>query len=487
MSEQLVVGDVFRNAARAVPDRVAAVLGDTALTFGVVDRRANATAARLHALGMTPGDRLVAWSATALDLVVVFAAAAKAGIVFAPVNPALGIDEARTTIAAARPVAIVADALRRDAADQVGAALGVRVLALADLVGDESDVDPAVPVRETAPHVVFFTSGSTGRPKGAVLSHRVNVLRTHPGSQFEPRGANVCMFPLFHMAGWTIALGQWQARDAVVLLEQADPVAIAAAVARHRATRLNCIPLVWKRILDEVAAGRIAPDAFATLRFADTGTSATPVELLRAIRALVPQATVRVFYGSTEAGNVAMLYEDHFESKPGRVGVPSLLTRARLTGAGELEVSGPLVFDGYFDDPEATAAALVDGWYRTGDLAELDADGYVTIVGRARTVIRSGGESVAPSEVEAVLATHPGVAEVAVVGVPDADYGELVTAVVVPEPGIPIPTLADLREYAADRLAGFKLPRRLETVEALPRTAATGQVQRHLLVARLTA
>ncbi len=487
MRDQLIVGDVFRNAARAVPDRVAAALGDSALTFGVLDRRANATATRLQALGVAPGDRLVAWSATALDLVVLFAAAAKAGIVFAPVNPALRADEARATLAAARPALIVADPERWDLAGGVGAALGVRVAALADLVGGESDVDPDVPVGETAPHVVFFTSGSTGRPKGAVLSHRVNVLRTHPGSQFEPRGANVCMFPMFHMAGWTIALGQWQARGAVILLEAPVPATIAEAVARHRATRLNCIPLVWRRILDEVAAGRIAPDAFATLRFADTGTSATPVELLRAIRALVPQATVRVFYGSTEAGNVAMLDEDHFETKPGRVGVPSLLTRARLTGAGELEVSGPLLFDGYFDDPEATAAALVDGWYRTGDLAELDADGYLTIVGRALAVIRSGGEWVVPGEVEAVLAEHPAVAEVAVVGVPDAGYGEIVTAVVVPAAGIPAPTLPALREFAADRLAGFKLPRRLETVEAIPRTSATGQVQRHLLVARLTA
>ena len=135
--------------------------------------------------------------------------------------------------------------------------------------------------------MIFFTSGSTGRPKGAVLSHRVNVLRTHPGSQFEPRGANVCTFPLFHMAGWTIAMGQWQARDAVVFV-RADAVEIADAVERHRAARLNCIPLVWRRILDAVAAGAVSPEALRTLRFADTGTSATPPGLLDAIRTLVP-------------------------------------------------------------------------------------------------------------------------------------------------------------------------------------------------------
>jgi fatty-acyl-CoA synthase len=200
----------------------------------------------------------------------------------------------------------------------------------------------------------------------------------------------------------------------------------------------------------------------------------------------VPQATVRVFYGSTEAGNVASLEMADFDRKPGRVGVPSLLTRARLTAAGELEVTGPLLFDGYFDDPDATAAALVDGWYRTGDLAELDDDGFVTITGRAQATIRTGGETVAPSEVEIVLRDHPGVADIAVVGLPDADYGEIVAAAVVVRAGAAL-TLDDLRGFGAGRLAGFKLPRRLEVVDAVPRTAATGQIQRHLLVERLNA
>jgi acyl-CoA synthetase (AMP-forming)/AMP-acid ligase II len=297
---------------------------------------------------------------------------------------------------------------------------------------------------------------------------------------------NVCMFPLFHMAGWTIAMGQWQARDGVVFVA-ADPGAVADAVARHGAARLNCIPLVWRRILDAVAAGTVDAAKFATLRFADTGTSATPPELLRAIRDLVPHATVRVFYGSTEAGNVASLEMADFDRKPGRVGVPSLLTRARIAESGELEVTGPLLFDGYFDDPEATASALVDGWYRTGDLAELDEDGFVTITGRAHATIRTGGETVAPTEVELVLLGCPGVREIAVVGVPDADYGDLVCAVVVARDPATPPTLAALREFGAERLAAFKLPRRVELVDAIPRTAATGQVQRHLLAERIRA
>ena len=145
----------------------------------------------------------------------------------------------------------------------------------------------------------------------------------------------------------------------------------------------------------------------------------------------------------------------------------------------------PYLFDGYLDDSEATAAALVDGWYRTGDRGVLDDDGYLSIVGRLREVIRTGGETVAPSEVEAALATHPAVAEVAVVGVPDPRWGEVVTAVVVLRPDATAPTLDDLRARCTDRLAPYKRPRRLAIVAELPRTAATGQVQRTLLVERL--
>lgn len=476
----LLVGDVFRNARRAVPARRAVVLDDESLTFAQLDRGANAAAAALDALPVGPGDRAVVWSATNLDVVVAFAACAKVGIVFVPVNPALTADEAEPIVRAARPALIIADGDRAAAARDLGSRVGATVLDLHDIVGAESDVDPRVEIDERAPHVVFFTSGSTGRPKGAVLSHRVNVLRTHPGAQFERRGPTVCMFPLFHMAGWTIAMQQWQARDTLVLVRSADAVSICRAVATHHAARLNCIPLVWRRILEHIGSQRAETNSLATLRFADTGTSATPLELLRALRAAVPAATVRVFYGSTEAGNVMTLDAADFDRKPGSVGVPSLHTTVRVSDVGELEVSGPLLFDGYFDDAGATDAALVEGWYRTGDLAEIDADGYVSIVGRRDTVIRTGGENVAPSEVEEVLRDHPAIADVAVLGVPDDDYGEIVCAVVVIASSA-IPTVQSMREFAAERIAGFKLPRRIEIVEAIPRTAATGQVQRHLV------
>jgi acyl-CoA synthetase (AMP-forming)/AMP-acid ligase II len=153
---------------------------------------------------------------------------------------------------------------------------------------------------------------------------------------------------------------------------------------------------------------------------------------------------------------------------------------------GELWVRSPLLFDGYLGDDIATAEALVHGWYRTGDLAEVDGEGYLTIVGRARDVIRTGGETVSPTEVEAVLSRHPGVGDVAVVGVPDPSWGETVCAVVVATPGAVPPSLEDIRAHCDGELARFKHPRRLEIVDVIPRTPSTLQVQRRLLVERFS-
>ena len=326
---------------------------------------------------------------------------------------------------------------------------------------------------------MFLTSGSTGRPKGVVLSHRVNCLRSFPPLAAETDGGTVCMFPLFHMAGWSLALGAWQARRAVHLVRSPDADTLVETAARRRASRIYAIPAVWARMLER----GLGDVDLGALREADTGTSATPPELVAGIRDALPHTVTRVFYGSTECGPGTILGAADVLRKPGSVGLPQPGVALRLDGSGEVCLRSELLMDGYFDDPEATAAALDDdGWYHSGDLGALDEDGYLSIVGRLRDVIRTGGETVAPAEVEDVLRGHPAVAEVAVVGLPDARWGELVCAVVVASGPL---ALDDVRAFCTDRLAPSKHPRRLELVDDLPRTAATGQVQRTLLVERI--
>ncbi|WP_331766819.1 class I adenylate-forming enzyme family protein [Embleya sp. NBC_00896] len=495
MGHGLVIGSVFAGAARAVPDRAAAVLGADVLTFGELHAAGVRTARALRAAGVGRGDRIVCWNRTTLDVLPVFVALARIGAVYVPLGPGLSAEEARATVGVARPALLIADDTVPGVA--VGAALGVPVLGLAELTraaGGERDAtaDVAGPDEtgpdEADPHVLFFTSGSTGRPKGVVLSHRTNVLRTHPGSQLEPRGAMVCAYPLFHMGAWTIALQQWQARDTLVLVARADGAAIVAAVRRHGATRLNCVPAVWRRVLEALAAeAEPRMGTLDTLRFADTGTSTTPPELLAAIAKAAPNAVPRVFYGSTEAGNVASLDGADVLRKPGSCGLPSPYQDVELDADGELCVRGPLLFDGYFDDEAATLAVLREGRYRTGDLARVDADGYLSITGRVGELIRTGGEGVAPGEVEEVLARADGVREAAVVGLPDPTWGELICAVVVPTDPADPPDLAALRAFCTGRLAPHKHPRRVVHVRELPRTPATGQLLRRRLLDRITA
>jgi len=241
---------------------------------------------------------------------------------------------------------------------------------------------------------------------------------------------------------------------------------------------------VWRRILEHLSTPAGSKHDVHSLRFADTGTSATPVELLDAIRTAFPAAWMRVFYGSTETGSVTMLEHPDVQRKPGSCGTPAPFVSVRIDENGELWVRSPLLFDGYFNDDEATARALVDGWFRTGDLSDIDDDGYVSIVGRAGDLIRTGGEGVSPAEVEAALADHPALADVAVVGIPDTTWGEVVCAVVVPNGDAP--TLDELRTHCETRLARFKHPRRIAIVERIPRTSPTNQIQRRLLVEMLS-
>jgi acyl-CoA synthetase (AMP-forming)/AMP-acid ligase II len=482
---QLLVGDMFANSARAAASKPAAMVGDEVLTYGELDRRANQVGRTLRAQGIGHGDRVVVWSATSLDTLPLFVAVAKLGAVFAPIGAMLNADEAADMLVTAKPALLASDAPRAQDAARIAAAAGIGAVCTAGLGAGEDDTpldEPAL--RETDPHVLFFTSGSTGRPKGVVLSHRANMLRSYPGALGVTRGPTVCPFPLFHMAGWTIGLQAWHSRELVVFTSP-DPAEICTAVEQHRAHRLHCIPGIWRRILEHLASPEGRQRDLTSLRLTESATSATPVELLREIKAAIPSGEIRIFYGSTEAGTVTTLDPVDVERKPGSVGVPGPLAEIRLADTGELCCRGPMLFDGYFENPEATAEALVDGWYRSGDLVDVDDEGYVSVVGRARDVIRTGGESVTPPEVEVALAGHPALADVAVVGLPDEQWGEIVCAVVVLRPGAEAPTVDDLRAHVGERLARFKHPRRVAVVAEIPRTAATRQVQRRLLVEQL--
>ncbi|MEU4568945.1 class I adenylate-forming enzyme family protein [Micromonospora sp. NPDC023956] len=497
----LLIGEIVRLAARMAPGAVAATLTGRRITFGELDRQANRTANALAGLGIRAGDR-VAWStAPTLRTLDAFLGCARLGAVFVPVNPALSAAEAEAVLGYLEPRLLVAD---RDV-EPVGvplARIGAAPGAGADLDALTARASAGAPagaerLADTEPHIIYLTSGSTGRPKGALVSHRASWLRAAPGggtftTTIRGTGGVLCSFPLYHYGGWHYVLEAWQNRTAVHLVPRADAARLIDVVHAERPAALYCIPAVWERLLDP--EHRRAD--LSSLRHADTGTSALPVDLVERIKRRLPDTTTTILYGSTEAGRMAALPDADLARKPGSVGRPAfpgaLWIDAGQTGAtgtpgqtGEVLVTGPALMSGYHRLPAETAAALPDGVYRSGDLGRLDEEGYLHLTGRLREVIRTGGESVSPVEVETALRGLAGVVDVAVVGLPDERWGEVVCAVLVLAHDAPHPDVDAVRAHVAGRLAGFKQPRRVVVLPAIPRTAATGQVQRSRIRAAL--
>ena len=490
----LLIGDLFRRNAAARPNRPAASLGERVLTHRELDEQADRIAHALDGLGVVAGDRVACWCDTHLEVIPLFAGLARRGAVFAPLNARFGAEEGAPVAQLVRPRLLVADADRAEAAEAVARELGAGLLRLGESGGAAGGPGPSLPeltrsardapfaesrLRETDPHVIFLTSGSTGLPKGVVLSHRTNWLRGFQGVFRDRPEISVCPFPLFHMAAFTLGLAAWQTAGELALTSP-DADAILSTVVRRRANRLYGLPAIWARLLER----GFESEEVATLREADTGTSAVPPELLAELKERLPHTVTRIYYGSTEAGCGTALPDEDGLAKPGSVGPPVPGVELRLGDRGEVLLRSPFLMDGYFENETATREAVRDGWYHTGDLGALDEDGYLQVVGRLRDVIRTGGETVAPSEVEAALVDHPLVEEIAIVGLPDPQWGEIVCAVVGSRGDTPL-TLDALRTHCAGRLARFKQPRRLEFLDALPRTAATQQIQRVLIVERL--
>jgi malonyl-CoA/methylmalonyl-CoA synthetase len=446
------------------------------LTADELEQRTREAAERLRTAGLAPGQRLVVVAESSGAFVIAYVAALRAGLTVVPVNPAYPEPEVNGIVAAAAPAAaLVADDeragwIRRAAgADLPIGDLGLDGLASGGTGGaGDAGLDTASP-DDVA--LLVYTSGTTGRPKGVPLSH-ANLLASAAAVnlawRWEPTDQLLLTLPLFHVHGLGVGInGSFTAGAAVILRPGFDP----ADVGEHRATLFFGVPTMYQRLRETGHAS-----ALSGLRLIVSGSAPLPAELAARIEETTGQMPLER-YGMTEtlllAGNP---YDG--ERRPGTVGFPFPGVELRITADQEVQVRGPNVIKHYLDRPDATAEAFTDdGWFRTGDLGERDADGYLRLVGRSKELIISGGYNVYPREVEEVLATHPGVREVAVVGRPSERWGEEVTAVVVAEGAI---EEAELRAHAAKQLAPYKVPKRVEFTTELPRNALGKVVRRKL-------
>jgi acyl-CoA synthetase (AMP-forming)/AMP-acid ligase II len=478
------------------------------------------------AVGVAPGDRVAIWAPNGLGWIVAALAAQAAGAAIVPVNTRFKGEEAAQVLSASRAALLVTTvgfldtdpvAMLRAAATPLPELRRIVLLegsARAESAPEHARLEPwsafeargrDIPaaaaserrdaVRPTDPSDILFTSGTTGRPKGVVMSHGQTVRQFRQWCDFaglEPGDRYLIVNPFFHMfgykAGWLASL----LRGATIVpVPVFDVPRVLSLVERERITVLPGPPTLYRSILDHPE--RRAFD-LSSLRVAVTGAADVPVELIRELRAELPFRRVLTGYGLTEAGTCTGSRPDDdadtIATTAGRAldGLEVIVADAKgqeveRGETGELLVRGYSVMQGYLDDPAATAAAIDErGFLHTGDLATMDERGYVRIVGRSKDMLIVGGFNVYPAEVENALLAHDAIGQVAVVGAPDARLGEVAVAYVVPAPGRSLEPSA-LVAWARERLANYKLPRRVVVVAELP-TNATGKVVKDELRAR---
>ncbi|MFE7948445.1 long-chain fatty acid--CoA ligase [Streptomyces sp. NPDC057426] len=468
--------------ARKTPHRTALIHQGTSLTYAGLHDRVGRLAASLRQQGVRRGDRIAYLGPNHPSFLETLFAAALLGAVFVPLNTRLTppeIDHQLTDSGAHTLVHAPGHAGRTTLhlvrRLQVGEEYEE---AIASATGH---APPDEPVSEDDVCIIMYTSGTTGRAKGAMLTHSnltwnaVNVL---VDTDLRADERALVTAPLFHTAGLNmLALPVLLKGGTCVLVERFDADATLDLVEHHGITSMFGVPTMYELM---ARSPRWAHADLSSLRTLNCGGAPVPGRLIAAYqeRGLRFQQG----YGLTEASpGVLFLDAEHVVSKAGSAGVPHFFTDVRIAGpdrsdapqgeTGEVLVRGPHVMSGYWGLPEASAAAFSDGWLRTGDAAAVDADGHVTINDRIKDMIISGGENIYPAEVEDALLAHPDVAECAVIGVPDAKWGEVPRAVLVARPGATLDAGAVLAGLAG-RLAAYKIPKTAVVVDVLPRTAS---------------
>jgi long-chain acyl-CoA synthetase len=507
---ETTIGGVLRAAAERAPDRPALISGDPdparrrqwrygELLAGA-ERAAQALLARFE-----PGDRVAVWAANCPEWVLLEFAAGLADVTLVTVNPAYQADELAHVLghSGARGVVLAAD-YRGSSLPAILASVRGRLPRLREVIplgewdrfcasggGSLPEVDPADPAQ------ILYTSGTTGRPKAAVLTHRglTNNARL-AGAAIGMRAGEslVNPMPLFHVAGGgLLTLGIVQGTGTQVLMPHFDPGLALELTETYRGVCFGGVPTMLTALLSHPSLAR---RDLSSLRYALSGGAPVPAELVRRVEATLGIPFVITFAQTESSCSITVTRPgDTPDDRAETLGRPLPQTEVKIidprTGVtlapgtvGEICTRGYLVMLGYLNDAEATGAAIdSDGWLHTGDLGSMDERGYCRIAGRIKEMIIRGGENIYPREIEAVLLNHPAVAEVAVVGVADRFWGEVVGAVIRTTADAP-PTEAELCEFCRGRLAAYKIPARWLFTSSFPLTS-TGKIRKDVLSAQL--
>lgn len=484
-------------------DREALVDGPRRLTYRELNSRVNRLCNYFQLSGLRQGDRCAMLAYNCLEYVEIIFAAAKLGLILVPLNWRLSPAELAFNLADSKTDSLVFDPGFTETVNALQAQVVIKRLlvlgsmAIADAQAyeemlaaqSEDETRPDKPVGLDTPHIIMYTAGTTGRPKGAVLSQGAsfwNAVNLNQEMYFTRDDRNLLALPLFHIGGIGLfTLPMLYAGGTVVIQRVFDPAETFKLLAEERITLFFGVPAIFLFLIQDSG---FHPQAFETVRLVMSGGAPLPVSLVKQYHDA--GIILQQGFGMSEAApSICTLSKELSLKKAGSIGravfhidvrvVDENMQDLPVDQVGELIIRGPNVMQGYWERPEATAAAFLGGWFHTGDLARMDEEGDVYIVDRKKDMYISGGENVYPAEVENALYEHPDVSEAAVIGIADPKWGEIGRAFVVPKPGKGIDEAA-LLNCLKERLARFKLPKAVVIVDKLPRNAA-GKVMKNIL------
>lgn len=496
----LLIGDLLRRNALVRPDKTAVICENNTMTFCELNDAVNRFANSLLELGVRKGDRIGLLDTNSHLWLVCYFASVKIGAILVPIcfwyqGPEIQYAANKagiSTFIVGQDYLKMIDSIKDDLKTVaqyivIGDDPSGDKLNFHQMVATGSEEEPGVVVDENDPHMILFTSGTTGVPKGAVISQRAYYLNA--SIFMQQMGANdssigMCVYPLFHMGGvmWAI-ITAYAGLTLVIVTTPPTPEKILSAIQQHRVTHFAAVPTLWRRLLEYPGFDDYD---LSSLKLAMGASDAMPKELLEEVLRRTTASSPQL-YGLTEGGFPTYLSPEDATRKIGSSGKAHCQVEIQLVDengnqvrqgeVGEIICLGEHLMSFYWDMPKETENTIKDGWLYTGDLGRFDEDGYLYVVGRKKEMIISGGQNIYPAELDRVLHKHPDIAEAAVFGVPDKEWGEAVFAVVVPNEGASL-TEEDIIAFVKKNIASYNKPRYVRFADSLPKTAATGKLQK---------
>lgn len=485
------MGDGLRRNAYKLPVKVAARDRFRQITYGQLNARVNQLAHGLLAMGVRKGDSVAVLVGNRIEHLEIIFAAAKIGALAIPLDIKWRALELGSVISFFKPAVLI---LQQECAAEFGKAKAaqdlscVKPVIIADpsyggLLDGQSVAEPTVGLSEDDPFAILLTSGTTGFPKGCLATQRTFVFHCINNAIEKGLGVHdraILASPIYFNAGRSFTLAIIYYGGTMFLHDQFDPVEILRTIEREKITYLGAVPTMCERLLQVPAVDKYDTGSLRCLAITG-GKVHEPI--LQGLREHITPNIYRT-YASTDSGQMAISKPGDIDRKPLAAGMPVWCVDLRVVDekneavgvkeVGEIICHSPLATQGYYMNPEATNASFRDGWFYTGDLGYFDEEGYLFIVGRKKDMVKSGGISIYPLEIEGVLYQHPDVVEAAVIGVPDVQWGEAVKAVVVLREGAHIGG-DGLIPFCRERLASYKVPKSVDIVDSLPHTE-TGKV-----------